>query len=1154
MQSSQKTPKMERSLHLLTLSAKSEQALSDLAVRYQTFLQDEPTASLADICFSANTRRSHFQHRLAILCPSTTQLQETLNHFTTGSQPPTAVTGQSPKNPPPLAFLFTGQGSQYINMGRQLYEQAPIFQQIIDQANQILLPYLEKPLLEVLYPSTEENSLINQTAYTQPALFAIEYALTELWQSWGIKPDVVIGHSLGEYVAACVAGAFSFEEGLKLVAKRASLMQALPKDGQMVAIFADATTVQKAIQPYSEKISIAAINSPSNTVISGVGEAIEVVLTILETQGIETRRLKVSHAFHSPLMEQMLGEFAQNISQMQFQPLQIPLISNLTGQIIPPGQVLDSSYWLRQIREPVQFMPGMNTLFELGYEVFLEIGTKPVLSSLGKHCQQENTVTWLSSLTYDQDNWHSLFLSLSNLYIKGAKINWQGFDDDYSRSVLPLPTYPFQKKRYWFDTLSTNDNQANENGYKLPNKILNLNQQEHNLQMTTITPSQKQELILGKIRSLVAYFLKAAPEDINIHLSFLEMGADSIAMLDAIRAIENTYNFKITIRQLFEELPNIQALANHIADNLSPEWINANLQQFAAKSDPKVATPIQPNTPLIIGQNFQATTSANGLEQIMRQQLELVSQSLSAVVSQQLEFLQNNGLATNNHNHQNNNSPTNTPTKKPVVPVNKSQPKQNGSTPYIKSQVNGKVNGKSNVNSQLSVEQECHLQELINLYNHKTQKSKQRSQTYRPVLADSRAVAGFRLSTKEMVYPIIGERAVGAKFWDIDGNEYLDITMGFGVLLFGHAPSFITQAVQEQMEKGLQIGPQSKLAGEVAELICELTGMERVTFCNSGTEAVMTGLRLARTTTGRTKIAIFSGSYHGHFDGILARSLNEQVMGVPLSPGVSEHTVEDVMVLDYGNPESLEILRSCVHELAAVLVEPVQSRHPDLQPQEFLTELRQLTADNGCALIFDEVITGFRIHPRGAQAWFDIDADIAIYGKIVGGGMPIGVVAGKANYMNGIDGGLWEYQDPSYPQAEKTFFAGTFNKNHTGMAAARSVLQHLKEQGSNLQLQLNQRTAYLANTLNNYFQAENVPIKIIHFGSLFRFTFSGNLDLLFYHLLLKGVYIWEGRNCFLSTAHTEQNIEFLIQAVKDSVEELRSGGFLPQRLINVEKN
>ena len=269
---------------------------------------------------------------------------------------------------------------------------------------------------------------------------------------------------------------------------------------------------------------------------------------------------------------------------------------------------------------------------------------------------------------------------------------------------------------------------------------------------------------------------------------------------------------------------------------------------------------------------------------------------------------------------------------------------------------------------------------------------------------------------------------------------------------------------------------------------------------------------------------------------------------IPIAPGTVENMVADVLVLDYDSPESLEIIEAHAHELAAVLVEPVQSRRPDLQPKAFLQQLRQLTKDRGITLIFDEMITGFRIHPGGSQAWFGIEADLATYGKIVGGGMPIGVVAGKTAYMDSIDGGMWNYGDASYPQADTTFFAGTFCKHPLTMAAAKAVLAEIKREGVALQERLNQRTAQLANTLNTYFEAEQVPIKIVYFGSLFRFSFTGNMDLLFYHLLQKGVYIWEGRNCFLSAAHTDEDLDYLITALQESIEELREGGFLPQRL------
>ena len=461
--------------------------------------------------------------------------------------------------------------------------------------------------------------------------------------------------------------------------------------------------------------------------------------------------------------------------------------------------------------------------------------------------------------------------------------------------------------------------------------------------------------------------------------------------------------------------------------------------------------------------------------------------------------------------------------------------------------------------------QQDYLEKFIKRYNKRTQNSKEFAQKYRPILADNRASDGFNPFFKEVFYPIVAKQSFGAKLWDIDGNEYIDLIMGFGINLFGHNPPFIKQALQEQLELGIQIGPQTEMVGEVAQLICELTQMERVAFSNTGTEAVMTAVRIARAVTKRNKIALFSGSYHGHFDGTLAKAATENgnFHTLPIAPGVLPNFVTDILVLDYGNPQSLEMIKAHQNELAAVLVEPVQTRRPNLQPKEFLLQLRQLTATSGIALIFDEMVTGFRIHPGGAQAYFGIQADIATYGKIVGGGMPIGVIAGKAAYMDAIDGGMWNYGDESSPQTKKTFFAGTHCKHPLSIAAARAVLKHLKNEGSALQQQLNQRTSKFVETLNACFEAEELPIQIANFGSVFGPAALGtdevsdngaaiaSMDLLFYHLLDKGVLL-RGVGNFLSTAHSDEDIEYVIQAVKDSIQELREGGFLPS--ISLKRN
>lgn len=457
----------------------------------------------------------------------------------------------------------------------------------------------------------------------------------------------------------------------------------------------------------------------------------------------------------------------------------------------------------------------------------------------------------------------------------------------------------------------------------------------------------------------------------------------------------------------------------------------------------------------------------------------------------------------------------------------------------------------------LTPQQQQYLQKFIHNYNQRTKKSKQIAQHNRSFFADNKASIIFTTPLKEICYLIAGDRSSGSKIWDIDGNEYLDFSMGYGVNLFGHNPPFIKQAIAEQIDRGIHLGLGSEIASEVAQMICELTNMERVALSNTGTEAVMTAIRLARTATNRHKIALFSGSYHGHSDGTIVKqkTIDGIRQNLPMSPGIPPSILEDVLVLDYGNPESLNLIEQHKNELAAVLVEPVQTSNLQLQPKQFLQQLRKLTQETGIVLIFDEMVTGFRIDPGGAQAWFNIEADLATYGKIVGGGMPIGVIAGKAAYMDGIDGGMWNFGDDSSPQAKKTFFAGTYCKHPLAMATAHALLKQLKSNGISLQQQLTQRTSELVTALNAYFSEEKLPLKMVHFGSLFAVEFTEYDDslnmlglLLYYHLIDKGILFRENGG-FLATTHTDDDLNYLIETIKKSIAELRTGGFLASSLV-----
>ncbi|MFK3978920.1 MupA/Atu3671 family FMN-dependent luciferase-like monooxygenase [Micromonospora sp. NPDC050397] len=442
--------------------------------------------------------------------------------------------------------------------------------------------------------------------------------------------------------------------------------------------------------------------------------------------------------------------------------------------------------------------------------------------------------------------------------------------------------------------------------------------------------------------------------------------------------------------------------------------------------------------------------------------------------------------------------------------------------------------------------QRAHVEDLRRQFVAKTRRSKEIAQRHRGVLADSRAVVGFRSATKEMLYPIAGERAKGAWLEDVDGNRYLDITMGFGVLLFGHEPDFVGDAVREHLSRGIRLGPRSVDTGEAATLLSELTGMRRVAFANSGTEANSAAIRLARAATGRDTIVTFHGSYHGHADNVLGRSLGTgaERTTVAVSTGIPASAVADLVVLDYGTPESLETIEALGERLAAVIVEPVQSRHPTLRPAEFLLRLREITRRYGIVLMFDEMLTGFRPHPRGAQGLFGVAPDLATYGKLLGGGFPIGAIAGSADIMDGVDGGFWRYGDDSRPERETTFFGGTYIQHPVSMAAARAVLTRLKEQSPHLQQALNARTDRLVGTLNAFFEEEEYPVRLGHFGSQFRFEHRADLELLYHHLLLKGVYVWEWRNFFLSTEHTDDDVDTLVDAVRRSLGEMRAAGLL----------
>jgi glutamate-1-semialdehyde aminotransferase/acyl carrier protein len=678
-----------------------------------------------------------------------------------------------------------------------------------------------------------------------------------------------------------------------------------------------------------------------------------------------------------------------------------------------------------------------------------------------------------------------------------------------------------------------------------------------------MSQSSRVDRVLSDLKNVFARIAGITADQVEIDVTLLELGVDSLTMIQATQTIQRTLGVKIPFRVLVEDNPNLRELAAYVESQLPAEERQPEVAAEVSPSGVVNMSTEQPSVELTIHEVAKSLSSqsSNGqkestapnpaLSQIVAQQL--------AIMAEQLQLLSGghvNGKAISTAATapapQKIAAPVSVESSPAIVVDNQPSHAQTTSESYVPFKPSRPGSA-----GELNPRQQRHLDELIERFCKRTSKSKQQARERRLILADSRTAAGFRLLWKEMLYTLVAERASGGRVWDIDGNEYVDIAMGYGALLFGHTPPSI-EGLQGHFNHGIQMGLISQSVGEAAELVRELTGVERVSFCNSGTEAVMIALRLARTVTGRSKIAFFEGSYHGFFDEVLVRpsaGLDGETCMAPIAPGIPASSADNVMVLEYGDPRSLEVLSKHVHELAAVLVEPVQSRRPDLQPVEFLRALSKLTRESGTALIFDEVITGFRVHPGGVQAAFGIEADLVTYGKGIGAGVPVAVVAGKAKYIDAIDGGQWNYGDKSIPIAERTFVAGTYFMHPVTMSAVRSALTHLKNSGPQLQEQLNAHTTELAATLNSYFEREEIPIRVVHFGSLFRFVFSEQVklaELFFYHLLEKGVYTWEGRNCFLSTAHTDQDIDKIISAVKEAASEMRAGEFIPAPTSQIE--
>jgi amino acid adenylation domain-containing protein len=1044
-----------RSKQLFLLSAKSKTSLDAMTDNLRTWLETHPEASLADAAYTLQVGRRHFKHRRLIVGSSHGELIEAIANKDTNL----TGTRELHEAAPGVVFMFPGQGSQYVNMGRDLCASEPVFKQLFEHCCELFSTEFGTDLKAIIFPKAgdEEKAAeqLKQTNYTQASLFTMHYSLAKLWMHWGIVPDAMMGHSIGEFAAACLAGVFSLEDAVKLVANRGRMMQGLP-GGSMLSVRAAEEDVMNRLPA---GCSIAANNGPQLCVASGPHEAIAKLQAELEKDCITCKLLVTSHAFHSPMMEAIMEPYRKVVEGVKLSAPRIPIVSTVTAEWLKDDEATSPKYWSDHLRATVRFAQAVKFAWQDADRVMLEVGPRTTATTLARQQSTDNkkqaAVPSLGDSAGNGNELTQLLKAVGGLWQSGVLIDWSKFYEAETRHRISLPTYAFERIRHWVDPVAM----VADGGRAIASTTIEApvpNSGDANL-------SPKESLI-AQIKHLLEESSGLELAEASAEETFLEMGLDSLFLTQVATSLSKKFGVKISFRQLNEELPNLDKLADHIL----PHWNGGGATAGVEQGRSTVAA-----TPTV-----NALEDAPELKKVFGAQARIVKEKVDDMTPQQRAW----------------------------------------------------------------------FDAFSKRYIAKTAKSKAFTQENRKPMADPRVVTGFKPQTKELIYQVVVDKSNGCHLWDIDGNEYVDILSGFGSSMFGYMPDFIKDACHKQIDTSVEIGPMHPLAAEVSKLLCELTGAERAAVCNTGSEAVLGAMRMARTVTGRSLIISFSGSYHGINDEVIIRG-SKSKKSYPGAPGIMPEAVQNMLVLDYGTPESLEIIKQRCHEAAAVLVEPVQSRRMEFRPVDFLREVRRITQENGTALIFDEVITGFRTHPNGTQALFGIQADIGTYGKVIGGGMPVGAMIGKSEWMDALDGGHWQYGDDSVPPAGVTYFAGTFVRHPLTLAAMKAALVYMKNEGPALQERLNTTTEDMVARVNGLFDQYQLPYHWVNFGSAFKTKYdeSVNYTELFFMLMrYHGVHVLDFPH-FITTAHTTEDIEFIISAVEKSCKELRESGFMPER-------
>ncbi|ANH80438.1 hypothetical protein A8C56_05040 [Niabella ginsenosidivorans] len=1112
---------------LICWSAHNRESCTAYADRLKEFLQMHQDVSLRDVAYSLQVTRQEMRVRNFIVAKDVKELIARLNE----KEAVAAAAQLLKEKKANVVFLFPGQGNQYPNMGQELYNTEAVYREAVDQCAVLLREYMGEDIRNIIFTNDDGAAeKLKNTKYAQPAIFTTSYALAKLYMSWGVTPVAFAGHSVGEFVGAHLAGVFSLPDVLRIVAERGRLISELAP-GSMLSVRASQERVKELLP---QQLSIAAQNATELCVVSGESAVISQFAQQLTEAGIINKPLKTSHAFHSSMMDPVVPVLEAVVATTTMNVPQVPVMSTVTAAWLKDSEATSAAYWANHARETVRFGSALKNLQQDLNPLFLETGPGTSSTIFAKQNGiSEGAFAALNTNSQPTGEIVAAKNALGKLWQYGATINWAGIYKGKRLHLLQnLPTYAYNKKQLWVDPPP-----PVQPSLAQPPVVP---MQNTTMITTSTTPEMKRkETLLEKLKDIIESASGIPVADANPQSNFAELGLDSLLLTQLTSSLKKEFAIPVTFRQLSEDFDSLDKLAAFYDEHLPAHLFRSTVSEAQQPVNAVNGTTPAPAAPVM--------AAPGGMQPVGADMMSLITLQLQ-LLTQQVAMMQNgNGAAAHI---------AATPPAPPVQsPVATTPGTGTGDelTAEEKAELKKPFGATARIDRRATAmtdQQQQFIADFIAAYNKKTAGSKKYTQEHRAKMADPRVVSGFKPYTKEMVYSIVVKRSKGCYLWDIDDNKYIDALNGFGSNFLGYQPDYVKEAILKQVEEGYEIGPQHVLAGEVSDLICELTGMERAALCNTGSEAVLGAMRIARTVTGRDTIVAFTGSYHGIMDEVLVRG-SKKLKTYPAASGILADNVQHMLILEYGTEATLNIIKEKAGEIAAVLVEPVQSRRPEFIPVEFLKDLRKLTAANDIALIFDEVITGFRSHLGGVQALFGIRADIATYGKVAGGGISIGIIAGSKKYMDALDGGFWQYGDASIPEVGVTYFAGTFVRHPLALATTLATLKYLKAQGSSLQESLNERTALLAKRLNTIAEKYRVPIYVVHFASLWKVKFKEEYayyELLFALMRMRNIHIWDLFPCFLTTAHTGEDIEAICQAFEESIAELCNAGFIPQAI------